>query len=74
MKALVWQGGQRIEYSEVPEPTPDAHEVVVDVELAGICGRICMRTKAILALAFRRWFSATRWSAPSMALPSSSIR
>ena len=38
MRALVWQGGQRIEYSEVPEPTPDAHEVVVDVELAGICG------------------------------------
>lgn len=38
MRALVWQGGQRIEYGDLPEPTPEAHEVVVDVELAGICG------------------------------------
>lgn len=38
MKSLVWQGGRRIEYSEQPEPAPGAHEVVVEVELAGICG------------------------------------
>ena len=38
MRALVWRGGQHVEYGEVPEPTPEADEVVVDVELAGICG------------------------------------
>lgn len=38
MKALVWQGGQHLEYSELPEPSPAAHEVMVEVELAGICG------------------------------------
>jgi threonine dehydrogenase-like Zn-dependent dehydrogenase len=38
MRALVWRGGQRLEYGEVPEPMPEPDEVVVDVELAGICG------------------------------------
>ena len=38
MKALVWKGGQHIEYGELPEPTPVADDVVVEVELAGICG------------------------------------
>jgi threonine dehydrogenase-like Zn-dependent dehydrogenase len=38
MKALVWQGDQHLSYEEVADPEPGADEVVVDVELAGICG------------------------------------
>jgi 2-desacetyl-2-hydroxyethyl bacteriochlorophyllide A dehydrogenase len=38
MKALVWEGGQRMEYGELPDPTPEPRDVVVEVELAGICG------------------------------------
>ncbi len=38
MKALVWKGGQTLDYEEVPDPEPAGDEVVLDVELAGICG------------------------------------
>ncbi|HEY4349175.1 MAG TPA: alcohol dehydrogenase catalytic domain-containing protein [Gaiellaceae bacterium] len=38
MKALVWLGGREISYEEVPDPAPGDGEVVLDVELAGICG------------------------------------
>ncbi len=38
MKALVWHGEQRLSIEELAEPTVEAGEVVLDVELAGICG------------------------------------
>jgi threonine dehydrogenase-like Zn-dependent dehydrogenase len=38
VKALVWHGDRRLELEELADPTPDDGEVVLDVELAGICG------------------------------------
>jgi threonine dehydrogenase-like Zn-dependent dehydrogenase len=38
MKALVWHGEQTLTWDDVPDPEPGADEVVLDVELAGICG------------------------------------
>ena len=38
MKALVWHGDQRIRFEDVAPPSPAPGEVVLDVELAGICG------------------------------------
>jgi threonine dehydrogenase-like Zn-dependent dehydrogenase len=38
MRALVWQGGKRIELEEHSGPQPGPSEVVFEVELAGICG------------------------------------
>ena len=38
MKALVWHGPKRMSVDEVPEPEPNAGEVVVQSEAAGICG------------------------------------
>jgi threonine dehydrogenase-like Zn-dependent dehydrogenase len=38
VKALVWHGGQNLSYEDVAEPEPGPDEVVLDVELAGICG------------------------------------
>ena len=38
MKALVWHGDRRLSYEDVPDPEPGADEVVLDVQLAGICG------------------------------------
>ena len=38
MKGLVWRGDQDLSLEEVPDPAPGEGEVVLDVELAGICG------------------------------------
>jgi threonine dehydrogenase-like Zn-dependent dehydrogenase len=38
MKALVWHGEQNLSYEDVADPQSDGDEVVLDVELAGICG------------------------------------
>jgi threonine dehydrogenase-like Zn-dependent dehydrogenase len=38
MKALVWHGDRRIDYEDAPEPEAGEAEVVLGVELAGICG------------------------------------
>jgi threonine dehydrogenase-like Zn-dependent dehydrogenase len=38
VKALVWYGDRAVSYEEVPDPEPTGEEVVLDVELAGICG------------------------------------
>jgi threonine dehydrogenase-like Zn-dependent dehydrogenase len=38
MKALVWYGDRNMSYEDAPEPDPGDGEVVLDVELAGICG------------------------------------
>jgi threonine dehydrogenase-like Zn-dependent dehydrogenase len=38
MKALVWYGDRSVVYEDAAEPEPGADEVVLDVELAGICG------------------------------------
>ena len=38
MKALVWHGDRAMSLDDLPEPEPAADEVVLEVELAGICG------------------------------------
>src|SRR3954470_16734008 len=38
MKALVWHGTREIAFEEAAEPEPGDGEVVLSVELAGICG------------------------------------
>jgi len=38
VKALVWHGGRQLSWDDVPDPEPTDDEVVLDVELAGICG------------------------------------
>jgi threonine dehydrogenase-like Zn-dependent dehydrogenase len=38
MKALVWHGTREVAYEDAPEPQADDGEVVLAVELAGICG------------------------------------
>jgi threonine dehydrogenase-like Zn-dependent dehydrogenase len=38
MKALVWKGGQVMDWEDVADPQAAGDEVVLDVELAGICG------------------------------------
>ena len=38
MKALVWYGERNVAYEDAAEPAPAEGEVVLDVELAGICG------------------------------------
>ncbi|MGH2637621.1 MAG: zinc-dependent alcohol dehydrogenase [Actinomycetota bacterium] len=38
MRALVWHGDDRLEVESVPEPSPGEGEVLLEVELAGICG------------------------------------
>jgi len=38
MKALVWYGDTDLRFEEVPEPQPGEGEVVLEIELAGICG------------------------------------
>jgi len=38
MKALVWHGTRDVAFEDLAEPEPAAGEVVLDIELAGICG------------------------------------
>lgn len=38
MRALVWQGDDVLELDELPDPKPGEGELVLDVEIAGICG------------------------------------
>ena len=38
MRALVWHGDDRLEVESVPEPEPGEGEILLEVELAGICG------------------------------------
>lgn len=38
MRALVWHGGAELALEQLPDPVPGAGEVVLDIELAGICG------------------------------------
>jgi hypothetical protein len=38
MKALVWYGDFDVRYEDAPDPEPADGEVLLDVELAGICG------------------------------------
>jgi threonine dehydrogenase-like Zn-dependent dehydrogenase len=38
MQALVWHGGTSLALEQVTEPTPRSGQVVLDVQLAGICG------------------------------------
>jgi threonine dehydrogenase-like Zn-dependent dehydrogenase len=38
MKALVWYGTRDVRFEDAPDPEAVAGEVVLDVELAGICG------------------------------------
>lgn len=38
MRALVWHGGTELSLDELPEPAPGQGQVVLEVEVAGICG------------------------------------
>jgi threonine dehydrogenase-like Zn-dependent dehydrogenase len=38
MKGLVWYGERDVRYEDLPDPEPSSGEVVLDVEVAGICG------------------------------------
>lgn len=38
MKALVYTGPEALEYSELPDPSPSAGDVLIKVESVGICG------------------------------------
>jgi threonine dehydrogenase-like Zn-dependent dehydrogenase len=38
MKALVWHGDKRLSWEDVPDPASEGDDVVLDVDLAGICG------------------------------------
>jgi len=38
MRALVWRGERQIDLEDIPDPVPAEDEVVLDVDLAGICG------------------------------------
>jgi threonine dehydrogenase-like Zn-dependent dehydrogenase len=38
MRALVWRGERKLELEEIPDPVPAEGEVVLEVDLAGICG------------------------------------
>jgi threonine dehydrogenase-like Zn-dependent dehydrogenase len=38
MKALVWHGDRQLELEQLPDPVATADEVILEVELAGICG------------------------------------
>lgn len=38
MRALVWRGDDRLGIESLPEPSPAEGEVLLEVELAGICG------------------------------------
>jgi threonine dehydrogenase-like Zn-dependent dehydrogenase len=38
VRALVWHGAQRLDYEDASDPAPKDDEVVLTVELAGICG------------------------------------
>ena len=38
VRALVWHGGRRLELESLPEPQTGPGEVLLEVELAGICG------------------------------------
>lgn len=38
MRALVWHGAQRLDHEDAPDPAPADDEVILRVELAGICG------------------------------------
>jgi 2-desacetyl-2-hydroxyethyl bacteriochlorophyllide A dehydrogenase len=38
VKALVWHGDRNVSYEDAAEPEPGVDEVVLEIELAGICG------------------------------------
>jgi threonine dehydrogenase-like Zn-dependent dehydrogenase len=38
MKVLVWYGDRDVRYEDAPDPEPADDEVVLDVDLASICG------------------------------------
>lgn len=50
MKALVWRGPGVHEKAQVPEPAPVAGEVLVRVELAGICGSDVTAHKGLMGI------------------------
>jgi (R,R)-butanediol dehydrogenase / meso-butanediol dehydrogenase / diacetyl reductase len=38
VKAALWHGRRDLRVEEVPDPTPGAHDVVVEIDWCGICG------------------------------------
>ena len=64
MKALVWHGPNRMTVDEVPDPEPNAGEVVVRSEAAGICGSEVEGYLGGWRTACRRWSWATSSPGP----------
>ncbi|HUC17532.1 MAG TPA: zinc-binding dehydrogenase [Acetobacteraceae bacterium] len=46
MRGVVFTGGRELELREFPDPSPDAGEVVVEIEASGICGSDLMTYRA----------------------------
>ena len=46
MHGVVFTGGRELELREFPDPSPDAGEVVVEIEASGICGSDLMTYRA----------------------------
>ena len=76
MRALVWHGAASIDLEDLPEPPLDEGEVVLEVELAGICGSdlhayrghpgprsppLILGHEAVGRWPVRSWFSGAWW-------------
>ena len=38
MRGVVFAGERELEPMQFPDPTPDAHDVVIEMEASGMCG------------------------------------
>ena len=38
MRGVVFTGGRELELMTFPDPTPEAHEVVIEMKASGMCG------------------------------------
>ena len=38
MRGVVFNGERELELMQFPDPTPDAHDVVIEMKASGMCG------------------------------------
>ena len=38
MRGVVFHGERELELMQFPDPTPDAHDVVIEMKASGMCG------------------------------------